>query len=103
MLTRLITTLSFLYGAISAPNMNGPHLYGIANPNMSSGYFSTNFTDITPTAEYFDVYTSPITSRYADVYWTMMPEIPLSKEIVSRSLNNNYYTIIQDIEKEWTS
>jgi len=92
MLTRLITTLSLLYGAISAPNMNGPHLYGIANPNMSSGYFSTNFTDITPTAEYFDVYTSPITSRYADVYWTMMPEIPLSKEIVSR-FNNKVMAI----------
>ena len=92
MLTRLITTLSLLYGAISAPNMNGPHLYGIANPNMSSGYFSTNFTDISPNAEYFDVYTSPITSRYADVYWTMMPEIPLSKEIVSR-FNNKVMAI----------
>ena len=92
MLTRLITTLSFLYGAISAPNMNGPHLYGIANPNISSGYFSTNFTDISPNAEYFDVYTSPITSRYADVYWTMMPEIPLSKEIVSR-FNNKVMAI----------
>ena len=49
--------------------------------------FSTNFTDITPAAEFFDVYTPPITSRYGDVYWTMMPEIPLSKEIVSRFNN----------------
>ena len=87
MFTKLITILTFLSGAISTPNMNGPHLYGIANPNMSSGYFSTNFTDITPDAEFFDVYTPPITSKYADVYWTMMPEIPLSKEIVSRFNN----------------
>ena len=63
MFTKLITILTFLYGAISTPNMNGPHLYGIANPNMSSGYFSTNFTDITPNAEFFDVYTPPITSN----------------------------------------
>ena len=87
MFTKFFTILLFLYGSISTTNMNGPHLYGIANPNMSSGYFSTNFTDITPNAEFFDVYTTPITSKYADVYWTMMPEIPLSKEIVSRFNN----------------
>ena len=84
MFTKFFTILLFLYGSISTTNMNGPHLYGIANPNVSSGHFSTNFTDITPNAEFFDVYTTHITSKYADVYWTMMPEIPLSKEIVSR-------------------
>ena len=35
--------------------MNGPNLYGIANPDISRGEFSTNFTDITPNVEFFDV------------------------------------------------
>ena len=43
--------LSLFSGVTSlTPNMNGPGLYGIANPNVSSGVFSTNFTDITPQA-----------------------------------------------------
>ena len=33
----LISTLALFSGAVTlAPNMNGPNLYGIANPNMSS-------------------------------------------------------------------
>ena len=67
-----------------------------ATQSLTSGTasysFSTNFTDITPEAEFFDVYTPSITSKYADVYWTMMPEIPLSKEIVSR-FNNKVMAI----------
>ena len=92
MFNKLLTFFLFLQSTISTPNMNGFHLYDIANPNISSGYFSTNFTDITPNAEYFDIYTPPITSKYADVYWTMMPEIPLSKELVSR-FNNKVMAI----------
>ena len=88
----LVSLITFFNGVISTPNMNGPHLYDISNPDISSGYFSTNFTDITPDAEFFDVYSPPITSRYGDVYWTMMPEIPLSKEIVSR-FNNKVMAI----------
>ena len=79
----LISTLALFSGAVTlAPNMNGPNLYGIANPNMSSGYFSTNFTDITPQAKYVDLYSAPIKSRYADIYWTMLPEIPLPSDLI---------------------
>ena len=88
----IVSLITFFNSAISTPNMNGLHLYDIANPDISSGDFSTNFTDITPEAEFFDVYSPPITSRYGDVYWTMMPEIPLSKEIVSR-FNNKVMAI----------
>ena len=88
-----VATLSLLSRVTAdTPNMNGPNLYGIANPNMSSGYFSTNFTDITPNVEYMDLYSAPITSRYAGIYWTMMPVIPLPKDIVSR-FNNKVMAI----------
>ena len=92
MLKKIVSLFAFFNGVVSTPNMNGPYLYDISNPNISSGKFSTNFTDITPEAEFFDVYSPPITSRYGDVYWTMMPEIPLSKEIVSR-FNNKVMAI----------
>ena len=84
MFSKIVLLFTFLYGSISTTNMNGPHLYDIANPDISNGHFSTNFNDITPDVEFFDVYSPPITSRYGDVYWTMMPEIPLLKEIVTR-------------------
>ena len=88
-----VCVLTLFSGANAlAPNMNGPNLYGIANPNMSSGYFSTNFSDITPQAEYMDLYSAPITSRYADVYWTMLPTIPLPKDIESK-FNNKVMAI----------
>ena len=45
MFTKLFLFLTFFNNAISTPNMNGFHLYDIANPNISSGYFSTNFID----------------------------------------------------------
>ena len=88
-----VSTLALLSGVSAVtPNMNGPNLYNIANPNITSGYFSTNFTDITPNVEYMDLYSAPITSRYADIYWTMMPVIPLPKDIVSR-FNNSVMAI----------
>ena len=39
-----------------------------------------------------DLYSAPITTRYADVYWTMLPTIPLPKDVVSR-FNNKVMAI----------
>ena len=65
-------------------NMNGD-TYGISNPNTSSkNPFPTVYEKINSNYEYFDVYSPPITSRYAEVYWTMMPKVELSKEIINR-------------------
>ena len=65
-------------------NMNG-NVYGISNPNVSEyPQFSTEFSKINASSEYFDVYSPPITSRYAEVYWTMMPHVPLPENIVKR-------------------
>ena len=65
-------------------NMNSD-VYGISNPNQSSTkMFSTNYYEINSTYEYFDVYSPPITSRYGEVYWTMMDQVLLPNNIISR-------------------
>lgn len=65
-------------------NMNGD-IYDISNRNMTSKKkFSTQFNKINPNVEYFDVYSYPITSRYGDVYWTMMDPVRLPENIISR-------------------
>ena len=67
-----------------SPNMNGD-VYGISNPNLfSKNSFSTVYSEINPDYEYFDVYSPPITSRYAEVFWTMMPSVKLPEEIIDR-------------------
>ena len=84
LLLSLALTLSLALALANVPNMNGD-VYGISNPNYSDPIkFSIQFSDINSTSEYFEVYSPPITSRYAEVYWTMMPKVELPKEIVSR-------------------
>lgn len=57
--------------------------YSIANPNtLSKVSYSTEYTD-----EYFDVYSPPIRSQYAQVFWSMMEPVPLPEEIVRRFAN----------------
>lgn len=91
MLTILLLNSIYSYGlntnklnihdSIFQDNLNGD-IYDISNRNLSSGHFSTNYG--TKQLEYFDVYSPPITSRYGDVYWTMMPSISLDSKLISR-------------------
>lgn len=86
-----ILTISLL--SISSSNLNG-NVYDISNRNYtSSTKFSTIFTDINKNTEYFDVYSPPITSKYAEVYWTMMDPVTLPTEIVNR-FNNKVMAIV---------
>lgn len=68
-----------------ADNMNGD-IYYISNPNQTSNHtFSTVFSQIhNGNVEYFDVYSPPITSKYGEVFWTLMDEVNLPSNIVSR-------------------
>ena len=76
------------------PNMNFGNIYSISNPNQTSAFeFSTNFSDINAGVEYFDVYSPPISSRYGEVYWTMMDRVDLPEEIVER-FNNKTIAIV---------
>merc|ERR1712025_1465784 len=65
-----------------ALNMNGEYL--ISNPNTVSGIeWSSDYRKY-ENVEYMDVYSPPISSRYGDVFWTMMDPVPLDGEFVKR-------------------
>lgn len=67
-------------------NMNG-NIYYISNPNTSAiQQFNTNYYQqyYPKTVEYFDVLSEPITSRYGDVYWTVMNPVSLPPDFVGR-------------------
>jgi len=66
-------------------NMNGD-IYYISNPNTSTlTQFSTIYSEqYHNNVEYFDVYSDPITSKYGEVYWTLMNPVSLSPNIKNR-------------------
>lgn len=78
---------NFIFSAISFTNMNGD-VYDISNRDIySETRFPTLYEQINSSYEYFDVYSHPITSKYADVYWIMMPEVILPSNIINRFSN----------------
>eukprot|EP00961_Rhodomonas_salina_P007986 108157-Rhodomonas_salina.2 len=73
--------LVLLAGLVSG-NMNGqPGQYKIANgnPGATGATYSTDYK-----AEYFEVYSQPIKTRYSEVYWRMQEAVPLPPEIKER-------------------
>ena len=83
----MLLLLSLLSQTLSS-NMNGD-IYGISNPDQNSKtQFSTVYSDINSKSEYFDVYSPPISTRYGDVYWTMMDSVNLPENITKRFDNN---------------
>ena len=62
-------------------NMNGEYFIGNPNPN-SKIPFSTNYAE--KKMEFFEVYSQPIRTRYAEVFWTMSPSIRLPQHIIDR-------------------
>ena len=92
----LAALLALLALAASAPttrvsgNMNG-FPYAIANPHPN-GLWTGEYLTLDPSAgasplEYFDVYSPPITTRYAQVFWTALDEVPLPADVVARFQN----------------
>ena len=60
----VITFLLLISSTYSISNMNCNDTYGISNPNQTSKIqFSTNYKNINPNYEYFDVYSPPISTR----------------------------------------
>ena len=76
MIRRAILLLFVLTAAgasfVPLANMNGEYL--IANPNIElTSKYSTNYG--TKNAEYFDVYSPPITTQYAQVFWLVCHDV----------------------------
>jgi len=72
-----------------AENMNGaPGQYKIAN-GLSHTQFNTDYK-----AEFFEVYSPTIRTRYSEVFWAGMPPIPIPPEIVERFANNKTMAVV---------
>ena len=65
------------------PNMNGEYLLS-STPGAPKSAWSTSFRDYPGGVESFTVYTGPITSTYAEVFWTALPEVKLPDNIIQR-------------------
>ena len=68
---------------ITEPNMNGEYLLS-PTPKAPNSTWSTSFRDYPGGVESFTVYTDPITSTYAEVFWTPLPEVKIPEEIIQR-------------------
>jgi hypothetical protein len=68
--------------AQGAPNMNG-FPYQIANPN-ANGLWTGEYAQIDPSLQYFDVYSPPIVTRYAQVFWTSMDAVPIPADVAAK-------------------
>jgi hypothetical protein len=90
----------FLFFAVavigSAKNMNGePGQYKIANGDESqNSQFQTDYT-----AEYFEVYSGTIQTRYSEVFWTGMPLVPLPDDIVERFSNKTMAVVGYEVDQ----
>ena len=84
-------------------NMNGD-VYGISNPNYTDPIsFPTIYSKINSETEFFEVYSPQITSQYAMVYWTMMPPVPLPKNIVNRFNGKKIAIVGYEVDQVFTN
>ena len=84
----LILGINLIHGSrfekVQTPitNMNGDYIISNSNPSSAtewSGDYS-KYEDV----EYFDVYSPPISTKYGEVFWTMMDPVPMDKDLVER-------------------
>ena len=73
------TMRALLLSTVASGNLH-PKEYKISN--AQEGRYSTEYKE-----EFFDVYSPPLKSEYAQVIWRMMPSVPLPPEIVARFQN----------------
>jgi hypothetical protein len=66
-------------------NMNVGQDYLIQNRNTApgAGVFNTSYAS-RPGVEFFELYAGPISTRYGEVFWEGLPDVPLPPEIESR-------------------
>ena len=79
-----------------ARNMNGvPGQYKIANAlRTPPSSFSTDYT-----AEYFDVYSTPIRTRYSEVFWKELPPMALPPDLVQRFRNKTMAVVGYEVDQ----
>lgn len=74
-------------------NMNGEYILS-NTPNQQYNNWSTQFKDYpNGGVEYFEFYTGPIKSTYSEVFWTPLPEVNLTDDIIKR-FNNKAMAVV---------
>lgn len=76
-----------------AKNMNGGE-YLIANAKEGSSSYDTHYK-----AEYFDVYSPTLKSRYSEVIWRGYDKIPLPEETVQRFANKTMAIVGYEVDQ----
>jgi len=67
-------------GSRSVANMNGEYLLSNSNPNGKWDSDYSKFGEV----EYMDVYSPEISTKYGEVFWTMMDPVPLDKDVIDK-------------------
>ncbi|CAB9526280.1 expressed unknown protein [Seminavis robusta] len=92
--------LSFLLVTASAKNMNGVSgQYKIANGLSSSSSSAQQQYSTDYTAEYFEVYSAVIKTRYSEVFWASMPPVPLPHHVVERFRNKTMAVVGYEVDQ----
>ena len=81
--------------SVNARNMNGvPGQYKIANGLATTKPFNTDYT-----AEYFEVYSTPIRTLYSEVFWKGLPPIPLPTDVMNRFHNKTMAVVGYEVDQ----
>ena len=82
----------------AASNLNLPS-YTIANPhphppngNAFKGVYSSSYPG-EQAAAFFDVWSPPISTLYSQVFWAMLPPVPLPLDVVRRFQNDTMVSL----------
>jgi len=85
MMSLAVLMLSSFVGRFASAfdNMNGAYILS-TTPHQAVNNWSTHFKDYPGGVEYFEFYVGPITSTYAEVFWTPLPRVNLTDSIIQK-------------------
>ena len=63
------------------------HSYEIQYISLTKGKWNSDYSKFGE-VEYMDVYSPEISTKYGEVFWTMMDPVPLDKDIVNKFSGN---------------
>ena len=96
------TTITVVFlahaNAINGKTMNDG-IYAISNSNQNSATFNTTFFG----KEFFEIYSPPIRTSYAQVLWRMMEVVPLPQRIIDRFENKVMAVVGYEVDQVRTN
>ena len=81
-----------------ADNMNGEYVFS-STPGGTPGLFPKRFADYPGGAEYFEVYSPPMTTHYSQVWWSPLAPSPFPVDIVAKYAGKSMVIIGWEIDQ----